>query len=82
MEREEIITTVKDVISRETEVPADSIELGTRLADLGIDSLDVLKFALAFENLFKITISTADVLQIQTVGDIVARLEGKVASAG
>lgn len=80
MQREEIITTVKDVISQETEVPADEIELETRLVDLGIDSLDVLKFALAFENLFKITISTGEVLQIQTVGDIVTRLERKVAS--
>ncbi len=80
MQHEEIIATVKDVISQETEVPAEGIELSTRLVDLGIDSLDVLKFALAFESLFKITISTAEVLQIQTVGDIVARLERKVAS--
>ena len=80
MKREELIMTVKSIISQEIEIPVDSIELDTPLADLDIDSLDVLKLAAAFEKSFNITISTAELMQIKTVGDIITGLERQVVS--
>ena len=78
MTRDEVTTIAKDVIGKETGLPLDDIDLGTKLADIGIDSLDVLRLALTFERLFKITIATTDLRQIQTFGDIVAGLERKL----
>ena len=80
MKREELIVTVISMISQEVEVPVDNIELGMELADLNIDSLDVLKLAAAFEKSFNITISTAELMQIKTVGDIITGLERQVVS--
>ena len=80
MKREELIVTVISMISQEVEVPVDNIELGMELADLDIDSLDVLKLAAAFEKSFNITISTAELMQIKTVGDIITGLERQVVS--
>ena len=80
MKREELIMTVKSIISQEIEIPVDSIELDTPLADLDIDSLDVLRLGVAFEKSFNITITTAELLSIKTVGDIITGLEGRLVS--
>ena len=78
MKREELIGTVKDIIGHEVEVPVDNLELDTQLADLDIDSLDVLKLGLAFEKSFNIQLSTSELVRIRTFGDIVTGLEDRL----
>ncbi len=80
MTRDEVVTIATNVIGQETGRRFDRIDPGTKLVDLGIDSLDVLRLALAFERLFKINIATADLRQIQTFGDIIAGIERKLVS--
>ena len=80
MKREELIGTVKTIIGREVEIPIDNLELSTQLADLNIDSLDVLKLGLALEKSFNIRLSTTELVRIKTFGDIVAGLEDRLAA--
>jgi acyl carrier protein len=78
MEQEELLATVKNTISREIGTSADDIGLETTLQMLAMDSLDVLRIAESFEKTFKIRISTAELTQIHTVGDIVTGLKRKL----
>jgi acyl carrier protein len=81
MPREELAQTVVQMIARETDLSVDGITERTHLAEMGVDSLDILKLAVAFERQFDITITTADLNRIRTLGDIVDELERKVAIA-
>lgn len=78
MRGEELNVTVIDIVSREIGTPADRIGMDTTLVMLDIDSLDILRLAETFERTFKITIGTAELTQIKTIGDIVAGLERKL----
>jgi acyl carrier protein len=77
MERAEIIATVNEMISQETHVPKEKLDLDASLTDLDIDSLDILKLAAGFERVFNIKISTAELMEIRTVGDIVVGIARK-----
>lgn len=76
--RDDLLATVRDTICVETGVPSDRLDLGTKLADLDIDSIDVLRLAAVFEKRFNIKISTAELTHIRTIGDIVAGLEPRL----
>lgn len=46
--------------------------------DLGADSLDTVELIMEFEKEFEITIEDSDAEKIQTVGDVITYLEGKL----
>jgi acyl carrier protein len=48
--------------------------------DLGADSLDTVELIMEFEKEFEITIEDSDAEKIQTVGDVITYLEGKLGS--
>jgi acyl carrier protein len=78
MKQAELLDTVINTMSREVGIAAEGIGMETTLEGLNIDSLDVLRIAESFEKTFQIRISTAELLKIRTVGDIVAGLETKL----
>lgn len=78
MTQKSILATVRQTIAHETGVPLDSIGLDTPLETMNIDSLDFLRIAASLEKQFQITISTAELTQIRTVGDIVSGLGNKL----
>ncbi len=80
MQRDELSQTVMRLIAREVDMPVESIGLNSTLEDLGVDSLDVLKLAIAFEQTFNISISTEDLVRIRSVADIIDQLEQKTAA--
>ncbi len=82
MNREELMSTVREIISREAKINTDNIELDTELMSLDIDSLDMMKVALALEKSFDITITTAELAQIRTFGDVINGLESKITIRG
>lgn len=49
--------------------------------DLGADSLDTVELVMEFEGAFDITIPDEDAEKIQTVGDAINYIAGKVAAA-
>ena len=65
-----VIDVLKNVSRRPIE-PALSNDL---IADLGLDSLQVLEVATELEDRFDITMPTETVPAVRTVGDVVARV--------
>jgi acyl carrier protein len=75
MTRAEIEETVTTIIRREKDVPSESLQPSTVLADAGIDSLDALTILFAIEEHFKIAISDTDARAIRTFGDMIDAIE-------
>lgn len=78
MNREHLVDTVKKIIDQELKLETENIKLNTLLTKLDIDSLDMMKLALALEKSFNITITTSELEQIRTFGDIIDGIETKI----
>ena len=78
MDRKNLIADVKTIFEKELKVRADHLDLDTRLAEIDIDSLDVIKIALAVEKSFHVHITTGEIQGIERFGDIIDRLETKL----
>jgi acyl carrier protein len=71
-----IFENVRNALAEQFEVDAESITMETSLIDdLGADSLDVVELIMSLEDLFGITISDEDAVQLHTVSRIVDYLE-------
>lgn len=70
--REEVLAKVRDHLASELEVPAQSINDGTRLRDdLDADSLDLYELVMELEDTYGIKVSEEEASRIETVGDAV-----------
>jgi len=74
---QKIIEAVAKVAKRKIE----EIRLDSRFEDLGMDSLDKVTLLFELEQTFDISIPEAEVQGIETVGDIVGRLEAFISSS-
>ena len=81
MGRNEIFARVTDIVACEIQISLNNMDLTTRLETIDIDSLDMIKVAAAIEKNFNVTIVTSELMQMNTFGDIVSRLEQKLALA-
>ncbi len=75
---QKIIEAVAKVAKRK---PAE-VRLESSFEDLGMDSLDRVTLLFELEQMFDISIPETDVQGIQTVGDIVNRLQPLLAGGG
>ncbi len=73
MEKKEILTYVGSVIREHVSLFDDNVEIGmdSNLADLGVESLDVLVVVMTIESEQKITIPDDVVYHLKTVGELV-----------
>jgi acyl carrier protein len=63
---------VKQMLSDQTELPPNSINLTDRLIDnLGMDSLDIVEVSMNLEQALDIDIPDSSVGEIQTVQDLI-----------
>lgn len=68
--------TIRDLMVDTLSCDLDSITPEARLAeDLDIDSLDAVELNMAIEESLSITIPDGELMNLKTVGDIVAYLE-------
>jgi acyl carrier protein len=74
---QKIIEAVAKVAKRK---PAE-IRLESSFDDLGMDSLDKVTLLFELEQMFDISIPETEVQGIQTVGDVVGRLEAFIAGS-
>ncbi|HEY1356592.1 MAG TPA: acyl carrier protein [Solirubrobacterales bacterium] len=73
MNRDEVMTLVREHLAEELEVDAGSIEEGTRFKeDLDADSLDLYELVMELEDRYGITVSEQDAARIETIGDAVS----------
>ena len=75
---ESVLESVKKIIAETLELDVKDIKEDSNLiADLGMESLDLVDLVVAFEDKYKVTIEDKDVKTLQTVKDIVTYIENK-----
>ncbi len=78
----EIASKVIEVIAERLSKDADGItEASNVIADLGADSLDIAEIMMDLEDAFGVKVEE-DTEGLNTIGDIVKYIEGKVAENG
>jgi acyl carrier protein len=83
MERDEVMTMVRDHLVTELEVDADRIKPETRFReDLDADSLDLYELVMELEDRYEIRVSEEEAAEITTVGDAVNFVCARAPSAG
>jgi acyl carrier protein len=71
--RDDVMSLVREHLAEELEVDAESIGEGTRFKqDLDADSLDLYELVMELEDRYGITVSEQDAARIETVGDAVS----------
>ena len=79
LDRDQVMTKVREHLSSELEVEPDRIADSTRFKeDLDADSLDLYELVMELEDSYGITVSEADAARIETVGDAVDFVVGKL----
>ena len=72
MNRDEVMTKVREHLSTELEVPQDEITADTRFKDdLDADSLDLYELVMELEDTYGVKVSEEEAARIETVGDAV-----------
>lgn len=74
----EVETVVRSLLIEEFKVEEDEIRPDATLHGLGLDSLDIVSFAMAVEDRFGIRIPEPDLEGVETVGDALRLLDEKV----
>jgi acyl carrier protein len=79
LSRAEVLEKVRDHLSSELEVPTDEIAESTRFReDLDADSLDLYELVMELEDTYGIRVSEEDAARIQTVGQAVDFVAGRL----
>lgn len=74
-----MIEKVIEILSEFTEMKSDQMTRDTKLvADMGLNSFDVVNIVVAFEDEFDIEIPDRVIKELQTIGNIVDYLEKHV----
>jgi acyl carrier protein len=72
MNRDEVLTLVREHLAEELEVDAQRIDASTRFKeDLDADSLDLYELVMELEDRYGVTVTEQQATQIKTVGDAV-----------
>lgn len=74
-----MIEKVIEILSEFTEFKSEDMDKDTKLiADLGLNSLDVVNVVVEFEDEFDIEIPDENIKELQTIGDIITFIEENV----
>ena len=72
MNRDEVLTLVREHLAEELEVEIEKIDEGTRFKeDLDADSLDLYELVMELEDRYGVKVSEEQATHIKTVGDAV-----------
>jgi acyl carrier protein len=75
----EVFERVKAIVIKHLDAPAEKVtDNASFIDDLGADSLDTVELVMAFEEEFGVEIPDDAAEHIQTVGDAVKFIEGKM----
>jgi acyl carrier protein len=79
MTRDEVMAKVVEHLATELEVPPDTIVEGTRFKDdLDADSLDLYELVMELEDTYGVKVSEEEAARIETVGDAVDFVVGRL----
>lgn len=74
----DVETTIRGLLTEEFRVDEDGIKPEATFKELGLDSLDVVSFAMALEDRLQIEIPEKELDGVRTYGDALALLERKL----
>ena len=77
----EVAQRIIEAVAKVAKRKPSEIRLDSSFEDLGMDSLDKVTLLFELEQMFDISIPETEVQGIQTVGDIVGRLQAFIASS-
>ena len=80
--RENVRTEVKEILRPHAQAGAELTEASHLVADLGIDSLGVMEVIADIEDKFKLTIPDDALREVETIADVAAAIENKLADQG
>ena len=79
MNRDEVLTLVREHLAEELEVESEKIGEGTRFKeDLDADSLDLYELVMELEDTYGITVSEEEAAEIETVQQAVDFVAGRL----
>ena len=82
LSRDDVLQKVSEHLSTELEIPLDQISESTRLReDLDADSLDLYELVMELEDTYGISVSEEEAAEIETVGDAVEFVAGRLGVA-
>jgi acyl carrier protein len=82
LSRADVLQKVREHLSTELEVPLDQISESTRLReDLDADSLDLYELVMELEDTYGISVSEEEAADIETVGNAVDFVAGRLGVA-
>ena len=82
LSRDDVLQKVREHLSTELAVPLDQITEATRLReDLDADSLDLYELVMELEDTYGISFSEEEAADIQTLGDAVDFVAGRLGAA-
>ena len=78
--REEIERRLRELLAAQPEIQVDvaALHTGTPIESIGFDSLSILDFMYEMEEHFGVPLTVRELLEMETVGDLVANLERKL----
>ena len=75
---EEFENVLRTLLTQEFKVEGEAIRPEATFKELGLDSLDVVSFAMALEDRLQIEIPEKELVGVETYGDALTLLERKV----
>lgn len=72
---------LKQIMERKFQVPTEDIEPEATLSDLGLDSLDLVEFALAIEKELGVRVTDDDLAEAGRLGSVVNLVMSRRAAA-
>ena len=79
LRREDVLNKVREHLSTELEVPIDGIQESTRFRDdLDADSLDLYELVMELEDTYGLSVSEEEAARIETVGQAVDFVAGRL----
>jgi acyl carrier protein len=78
LDRENLVNLIADLLDLNPEVITDDAHF---IDDLGVDSLLALELAVALEREFKIRIESTEIVDVESLRDVLALLERKLTLA-
>ena len=83
MSRDQIISSLKELLRQQKQLKADidALNENTALAEVGFDSISILDFIYDVEGRFNVRTEIADLVRMERVKDLIDYLEKKLPGA-
>ncbi len=81
-EKRDLLEMFKTVAARVDKRPFPHVTLGSKISEIGIDSLSVMQIVGELETELGIVIPDEDLVEITTVGDLCKKVEARLAVSG